>query len=250
VLLDDDFATIVAAVEEGRVVYDNIRRFVQFSVAGNWGKVLTVAVPPFLGLPLLLYPVQILFSNLLTDGLLGLGLGVEPGERDIMRRAPVDPRERVFNREMAVHVAWLGTLIGVVTIGAGAWAFGLVRGDGLPDAAGLAYVSTIAFTTLALIQLGRVQAVRSFRDPVWRRAPWTNPTLLGLVVLAFALQMAAIYLPAAQPFFGTVAPGARGLGIGVGAAVLVLVAAEIEKAVRRRGAGTAPSGITAGAGPG
>ncbi|MFW5681343.1 MAG: cation-translocating P-type ATPase, partial [Pseudomonadota bacterium] len=225
VLLDDDFATIVAAVEEGRVVYDNIRRFVQFSVAGNWGKVLIVAVPPFLGLPLLLYPVQILFSNLLTDGLLGLGMGVETGERDTMRRPPIDPREPVFARPMTIHVAWLGTLIGVITIGIGAWAYRTATADGAFGPMDAAWVSTLVFTTLALLQLGRAQAIRSFRDPFWQRSPFGNPTLLAMVAIAFSLQMLAVYLPLAQPFFQTVALGAQGLAIGACASAFVLFAA-------------------------
>jgi phosphoserine phosphatase len=203
VLLDDNFATIVAAVEEGRVVYDNIRRFVQFPVAGNFGKVLTVAVPPFLGLPLLLLPVQILFSNLLTDGLLGLGMGVEKAERNTMRRPPYDPDEGVFSRGMGINVAWLGSFIGVITIGVGAWAYIEVTHDGVLSSADAAYVSTLVFTTLALMQLGRVQATRSFRDPVFTMNPFGNPTLLAMVAIAFALQMIAIYLPAVQPFFHT-----------------------------------------------
>ncbi len=240
VLLDDNFATIVAAVEEGRVVYDNIRRFVQFSVAGNFGKVLTVAVPPFLGLPLLLLPVQILFSNLLTDGLLGLGMGLEKAERDTMRRPPQDPDEGVFSRGMGVHVVWLGGLIGLVTVGVGAWAHGTLTRDGPLSPAEAAYLTTLVFTTLALIQLGRVQATRSFHDPVWRMDPRANPALAALVGLAFALQMTAVYLPAAQPFFHTVPLGVGSLAVGFGASAVLLLAAELEKAVRRGTGGPAP----------
>lgn len=235
VLLDDNFATIVAAVEEGRVVYDNLRRFVQFSITGNFGKVLTVAVPPFLGLPLLLFPVQILFSNLLMDGLLGLGMGVEKAERNAMTRPPHDPARGIFTREMATHVAWLGGLIGAITIGVGAWAYAGATADGTFTAGDAAYVSTLVFTTLALLQLGRVQAVRSFREPAWKMNPLGNPTLVAMVAAAFALQMIAVYLPAGQPFFHTIGLGAQGLAIGAAAAVVVLVAAELEKALWRRG---------------
>ena len=117
VLRDDNFATIVAAVEEGRVIYDNLRKFIKFSIGGNVGKILVVLLgPPLLGMPLPLLPLQLLWLNLLTDGLLGLGLGVEPAERHVMRRPPVDPNAPVLGRAEWRDIAWVGTLMGLAAL--------------------------------------------------------------------------------------------------------------------------------------
>ncbi len=119
VLLDDNFATIVAAVKEGRTIYDNIRKFVRFSVAGNIGKVLVMLLAPFLGKPLPLLPLQLLWLNLLTDGLLGLGMGVEKAESDTMKRPPYSPKEGMFSRGAGVQVLWVGGLIGGLALALG-----------------------------------------------------------------------------------------------------------------------------------
>jgi Ca2+-transporting ATPase len=236
VLLDDNFATIVAAVEEGRVVYDNVRRFVAFSIAGNIGKVLTVAVPPFFGLPLLLMPIQILFSNLLTDGLLGLGLGFEKAERNTMRRPPYSPAAGVLSGGMSWHVGLLGALIGVLMIGLGYLTWAALTADGDLSSDEAVYLSTVVFTTLALLQLGRVMSTRSFTDPLFRLSLFANPLLLAMILLALGLQMIAVYLPSAQPFFLTVGLPASDLAIGVAIAAAVLAIMEMEKAWRAQGA--------------
>ncbi len=120
ILLDDNFATIVSAVEEGRVIYDNIRKFVKFSVAGNIGKVAVMLLAPLvLGMPVGLLPLQLLWLNLMTDGLLGLGLGVEPAEKGTMQRPPRDPQAGIFSDGLGVHVAWVGALVGAVALLAG-----------------------------------------------------------------------------------------------------------------------------------
>jgi P-type Ca2+ transporter type 2C len=243
VLLDDNFATIVAAVEEGRIVYDNLRRFVLFSVAGNIGKVMIVAIPPLLGLPKLLVAIQILFSNLLTDGLVGLGLGVEKGESNVMRRPPYRPDEGVFSRGYAWHVAWLGPLIGVLVIAVAWWVHGQATTTGALDSLGRhaledaeeRHLITMVFLVLSMIQLTRVFGVRSFVDSCVRYTFRGNPTLLGLVAAAFVLQMLAVYFPPMQGFFQTTgAVGWEGLALGLGLGAAVLCAMEIEKALRRR----------------
>jgi Ca2+-transporting ATPase len=104
ILQDDNFATIVAAVEEGRVIYDNIRRFVKFSIAGNLGKVLVMLLSPLMGINVALLPLQLLWLNLLTDGLLGLGLGLEPAEKNTMRRPPRNPKANFFSEGLGIHV--------------------------------------------------------------------------------------------------------------------------------------------------
>ena len=127
VLRDDNFATIVAAVEEGRVIYDNLRRFVSFAVAGNLGKIIVMLGWP---LPYLLaggeidsavalLPLQLLWLNLMTDGLLGLSMGVEPAERGVMRRAPHRPGESLWAGGLGRRTVWIGILIGAVSLGIG-----------------------------------------------------------------------------------------------------------------------------------
>ena len=122
VLLDDNFATIVSAVREGRTIYDNIRKFVRFSVAGNIGKVLVMLLAPFLGTAVPLLPLQLLWLNLLTDGLLGLGLGLEPPEPAVMQRPPQSPTEGIFPRRAGLQVVLIGLLIGGLALGLGTWA--------------------------------------------------------------------------------------------------------------------------------
>jgi Ca2+-transporting ATPase len=237
VLLDDDFATIVAAVEEGRVVYDNVRRFVQFSVAGNVAKVLIVAVPPLLGLPLFLLPVMILFSNLLTDGLLGLGMGVERAERDTMRRPPIRPTESVFSRGVGAHIASVGPLIGVAVALVGWWAWERAGGSdaAVSDAEEL-LVATTVFTTLAFVQLGRALSARSFLRPVWETGLRGNPVLLAMLGAVLALQLLVVFAAPLQDVLSTVALGAGELLLASGLALVLLAAMELEKAHRRRAA--------------
>jgi Ca2+-transporting ATPase len=244
VLLDDNFATIVAAVEEGRIVYDNLRRFVVFSIAGNIGKVMIVAIPPLLGLPKLLVAIQILFSNLLTDGLMGLGMGVEKGESNVMKRPPYRPTEGVFSRGFGWHVAWLGALIGSLVIALAWWQHGrLVEagplnelGKAFLDAGEELYLITLVFLVLAMVQMTRVFGIRSFVDPFTSYTFKGNRALIGLVGITFLLQMVAVYFPPTQKFFQTTgAVGWYGLALGAGLGVVVLAAMEVEKIFRRRG---------------
>ncbi len=222
VLLNDNFATIVAATEEGRVIYDNIRKFVKFSVAGNIGKVLVMLLAPFLGQPLPLLPLQLLWLNLLTDGLLGLGLGVEPAERDIMRRPPYSPQENIFSRGAGTHVAWVGTLIGALALGIGAWYF----------YAGRDTWQTMVFTTLAFSQLWQALAARSTRDSFFIR-PFANLLLLGMAILMFVFQVAVIYIPLLQGFFKTVPLSGTDFAICMAFSSLVFVGIEFEKWLAR-----------------
>jgi len=177
VLLDDNFATIVAAVQEGRTIYDNIRKFVRFSVAGNIGKVLVMLIAPFLGKPIPLLPLQMLWLNLLTDGLLGLGLGVERSEADTMKRAPYAPTEGVFSRGAGAQTVWVGLLIGAIGLGLGAWYYFL----------GSPAWQTMIFTSLAFAQVGQALASRSNRASIFALGLTSNPLLLGMAVLVTVL---------------------------------------------------------------
>ncbi len=232
VLVDDNFATIVAAVQEGRVVFDNLRRFIMFSVTGNLAKVLVVAVPPLLGMAAMLKPIQILFSNLLTDGLLGLGMGVEAAERDTMRRPPYRPDEGVFGRGVGTHIGLVGPLIGLIMLAVGGWQWwsrgiGPLQGEARHHA--LLGWGTLMFTSMAMMQLSRALASRSFHDPFWRSPLTQNPVLLAMMGVVVVLQLAAVYVPSLGAFFATIPLTAAELGLGLGVAVLILVLMEAEK---------------------
>ena len=219
VLLDDNFATIVAAVKEGRTIYDNIRKFVRFSVAGNIGKVLVMLIAPFLGKPIPLLPLQLLWLNLLTDGLLGLGMGVEKSEGDTMQRPPYSPNEGVFSRGAGWQTIWVGMLIGALGLGLGSWYF----------FSGNPVWQTMIFTSLAFAQVGQALASRSTRESLVAVGLTTNPLLLGMTLLVSVLQLAVLYIPPVAEFFGVIPLNARDLALAVSTGVVVFLAIELEK---------------------
>ncbi len=225
VLLDDNFATIVGAVREGRRIFDNIRKFIRFVMTGNSGEIWTIFLAPFLGLPIPLLPIQILWVNLVTDGLPGLALAAEPEERGIMRRPPRPPQESVFAHGMWQHMLWVGLLIGALSLLAQAWAIH----------SGSAHWRTMAFTVLTLAQLAHVLAIRSERDSLFRQGITSNLPLLGAVVFTFALQMAAIYVPFMNSVLSTDPLTAVELALCLALSSVVFVAVEAEKWLVRRG---------------
>lgn len=224
VLLDDNFATIVAAVKEGRTIYDNIRKFVRFSVAGNIGKVLVMLLAPFLGKPIPLLPLQLLWLNLLTDGLLGLGIGVEAAESDTMKRPPNSPKEGVFSRGAGVQVAWVGAWIGALALGLSAWYYFTGREQW----------QTMVFTFLAFAQVFQAMASRSARDSIFTMDVFGNKLLAWMVFAVVVLQLIVIYVPFMSSFFGVVPLNAVDLLIAIGTGALVLAAMEVEKLLKRR----------------
>ena len=229
VLLDDNFATVVAAVEEGRVIYDNIRKYIKYSIAGNIGKILVVLLGPLISMPLTLLPLQLLWLNLLTDGLLGLGLGVERAESNVMQRPPHPPSENIFAHGMGRHIIWLGTVIGVLSLSVGYWYW----------QSGYKAWQTITFSTLAFLQIGQALAVRSSRDSLFSIGIASNPLLLAMALLAFAMQIAVIYFPPLQSMFGTHALPPKALAISVGLGSVIFSLIEIEKLLMRRTPGGA-----------
>jgi Ca2+-transporting ATPase len=219
VLLDDNFATIVAAVKEGRTIYDNIRKFVHFSVAGNIGKVLVMLIAPFLGKPLPLLPLQLLWLNLLTDGLLGLGMGVESPEPDTMRRPPYSPSEGIFSRGAGTRTIWVGILIGAIGLGLGSWYFF----NGRPE------WQTVIFTSLAFAQVGQALASRSTNRSFFQLGVSSNPMLIGLSALVIGLQLIVLYVPQAASFFSVTPLALPDLGVSILAGFVVFAMIEIEK---------------------
>ena len=223
VLLDDNFATIVAAVKEGRRIYDNIRKFVRYAMTGNSGEVWTIFLAPLLFLPIPLLPIHILWVNLVTDGLPGLALAAEPAERGIMQRPPRPPNESLFAHGMWQHILFMGLLIAGLCLAVQAWALHT----------GHAHWQTMVFTVLTLAQMAHVLAIRSENEPLWRLGFASNRPLLYAVLLTFALQMATIYVPFLNPIFRTAPLSLLELGLCLAAALVVYAAVELEKTWRR-----------------
>lgn len=224
VLLDDNFATIVAAVREGRRIYDNIRRFIRYALTSNAGEIWVMLLAPFVGMPFPLTPIQILWVNLVTDGLPGLALSVEPAEPDTMRRPPHPPNENIFARGMARDILWIGLWMGIVSLGVGFWAYNQ----------GIDAWQTMVFTTLTLAQMGNALAVRSQYYSLFQIGIFTNPLLIWAVLITFALQMAVVYVPFLQPIFRTQALTITELLISLAASGLVFFAIELFKWFLRR----------------
>ncbi len=236
VLRDDNFATIVAAVEEGRVIYDNLRRFVKFAVAGNIGKVLVMLLWPVLfflsGLPLeaavALLPLQLLWLNLMTDGLLGLSMGVEPAEKNVMRRTPHKPTNGIFSGGMGWQVTWVGITIGVLTLGVGFWYY----------SQGYAQWQTVMFTALAFLQVFQALATRSNTESLFTIGVFSNRVMWGVIGLVVGLQLVALYTPLGV-FLGLVPLTAVELLVCVGLGLALFLAIEVEKLfLRGRAAGS------------
>ncbi len=224
ILLDDNFATIVAAVGEGRRIYDNIRKFIRYTMTSNAGEIWVMLLAPFLGMPLPLTPIQILWVNLVTDGLPGLALTIEKQERNTMRRPPYAPNENIFGRGMATAILWIGLLIGLLSLGVG---FLLFR-------EGQEHWRTVLFTTLTFTQLGNAIATRSERDNIFRIGFFSNPTMLGAVALTFLLQLAVIYVPFLQNIFQTTNLTFIELLESIGLAVVTFLTIEAVKWLRFR----------------
>ena len=241
ILADDDFATIVTAVEEGRRIYDNIRRFVSYALTSNSCEIWAMALAPIIGLPIPLLPIHILWVNLVTDGLPGLALGVEPVERDAMHRPPRPTDESIVGRGLWQHALWMGLLMGAVTLAvqAGALASGW-------------HWQTMVFSTLVILQLGNALGVRSERESFFTLGWRSNQPLVGAVVATLAVQLAIVYLAPLQAIFATQALSPAELGVVLVASTVAFVASEVEKWLRRRGspghlvAGVQEKNVTAG----
>ncbi len=224
ILMDDNFATIVRAVREGRRIYDNVRRFIKYALATNSGEIWTILLAPFFGLPIPLLPVQILWINLVTDGLPGLALAAEPEEKGVMQRPPRPPQENLFAHGLGIHVIWVGLLMGALTIGTQAWSI----------SSGSANWQTMVFMVLCLSQLANVIAVRSERESLFTQGLFSNKPLLAAVTLTFLLQSATIYVPILNGVFKTSPLSLPELASALGISSLVFFAVEAEKLVKRR----------------
>ncbi|MEC4682660.1 MAG: cation-translocating P-type ATPase [Nitrospirota bacterium] len=223
VLLDDNFASIVLAVREGRRIFDNIRKFIKYVLTGNSGEIWTLLLAPFFGLPLPLLPIQILWVNLVTDGLPGIALAVEPEENNLMKRPPCPMNEEILSGGLGWHILFVGFLIGGVTLLA----------QFLALRTGSTHWRTMTFTVLTFAQMAQLLGIRVEGRSVIGRTFFTNPWLVGAVAITVVLQMAVLYMPSLNRLFETQPLTARELSVSVGLSLIVFAAVEIGKWVSR-----------------
>jgi len=224
ILLDDNFATIVGAVREGRKIYDNLRRFVRYAVSTNSSEILIMLIAPLFGLPIPLLPLQILWVNLVTDGLPGLALAAEPEESNIMDRPPRPSRESIFARGLGTHVVWVGSLMATLAV---ATQFVALR-------LGLAEWQTMVISVVTFSQLAHVMAIRSETESLFKQGLLSNRPLLASVLFMVVLQLALIYTPVLNGLFRTQPLRLVELAWTVLAGSIIFFAVEIEKRIRRK----------------
>lgn len=222
VLMDDNFSTIVAAVSEGRVIYDNIKKFIKYLMTSNSGEIWVMLFGPFLGMPLALLPLQILWINLVTDGFPALALGVEKAEHNVMSRPPSRPGESVFAGGTGIHILWVGLLMALVPLGTGFyyWSNNLEQWQAM------------TFTILTFSQLGHALAIRSHRDSLFSIGFFSNRAMAGAIVLTFLLQLVVLFTPLREVFDLTML-SLKDFLIALALSTIVFWAVEIEKLVKR-----------------
>jgi Ca2+-transporting ATPase len=222
ILLDDNFATIVIAVKHGRKIFDNILKFIKYIMTGNSGEIWVILLAPFFGLPIPLLAIHILWINLVTDGLPGLALASEPAEANIMKRPPRNPKENIFSGGMAIHILWVGFLMGVLTLVIQAWAIHNQK----------SHWQTMAFTVLCFSQLGHVMAIRSDWKSIFKTGIFSNKSMLGAILITVSLQLMIIYLPFLNLVFKTHPLTYFELAITLAVSSIVFWAVEMEKWIK------------------
>ena len=223
ILLDDNFATIVNAVREGRRIYDNIRKFVKYIMTCNSAEIWTIFLAPLLGLPMPLLPIHILWINLVTDGLPGLALAKEKAESDLMMRPPRPSGERLFAGGIGFHILWVGMFMAAITLGIQAWALHV----------NIEHWQTMVFTVLSFAQLAHILAIRSDRQFLFQQGLFTNWLLIVAVCITVMLQLTVIYLPLANQVFRTQPLSVEELMVCLVGAAILFHAVELEKWLRR-----------------
>ncbi|MBI0399602.1 calcium-translocating P-type ATPase, PMCA-type [Cyclobacterium marinum] len=224
ILLDDNFATIVHAVREGRRIFDNIRKFIKYILTGNSGEIWTIFLAPLLGLPIPLIPIQILWINLISDGLPALAFASEPAEEDILKRPPRKTDESIFSGGIVIHVLWVGLLMGAVCLGTQAWAIHTENPKWV----------TMVFTVLSISQMGHALAIRSDIKSLFTMGIFGNRHLIIAVLITIGLQLIVVYLPFFQNIFNTQALTFSELVICLTLSSLVFLFVELEKWTKRR----------------
>jgi P-type Ca2+ transporter type 2C len=223
VLLNDDFATIVAAVEEGRVIYDNIRKFIRYTLTGNASGVWIMVLAPLLSMPLPLLPIQILWINLLADGLLALALSVEPGERNTMHRPPYHPKESLFSRGVGQDIVWVGLVMGITILSLGYVYWSQQQANW----------QTMMFSTLAFSRISLALGMRSDRESLFRIGWGTNRPMLAAALVTALLQMMIVYFSWGAAFFQTMGLSLSDLGVSFGISTIGFWSVELKKLWQR-----------------
>lgn len=234
VIVDDNFATIVSAVEEGRTIYDNVRRFVKYLMASNTGELFVLLTTQLVaGMSIPLTTLQILWMNLITDGIPALALGVESSEPGAMKRPPYAPNESLFGRGLARHILIVGFLLGGCGLLLGIWAFNNWK-SGVPTYGEQTW-NTMVFMFLTIAQMGHALGLRSHRESTFKVGFFGNRILIGAVIATVLLQLLAIYLPFFNEIFNTTPLTVEQLAICLVLSTIVFWGAEIEKLLVRRG---------------
>jgi Ca2+-transporting ATPase len=221
VLLDDNFATIVAAVKEGRRIYDNIRKFVRYILTGNAGEIVVMLIGPLMGMPLPLLPIQILWINLVTDGVPAVALGFEEAERDVMNRPPYNTRESIFARGLGWQILIMGLIIGLISVGTGYWFWDSGTGSNAWQ--------TMVFTMLTFCQMAYALCVRKQTESLFTQSWFSNPLLLLAIGLTLTLQLILIYVPFFNTVFRTTPLRLDELGICAAGALMIILITESKK---------------------
>jgi P-type Ca2+ transporter type 2C len=224
ILMDDNFATIVGAVKEGRRIYDNIRKFIKYILTGNTAEILTIFLAPLVGLPIPLLPVHILWINLVTDGLPALALAAERSEKDIMKRPPRPANEGILAQGLGIHVLWAGFFISILSIGT-QWVAMEKTGS---------HWQTMVFSVLCFSQLWHVLAIRRETTSFFRTSIINNKSMLAAISVTMLLQLAIIYLPFLNVFFHTEPLSVVELLSCIGISFLIVVAVEIDKLIKKK----------------
>ncbi|HQD13654.1 MAG TPA: HAD-IC family P-type ATPase, partial [Chitinophagales bacterium] len=223
ILLDDNFATILNAVKEGRRIYDNILKFIKYTLTSNGGEIWTIFLAPLAGLPIPLLPVHILWINLVTDGLPGIAFTAEPAERNILKIPPKKSDESIFANGLGFHIIWVGLLMGSICLGVQALATYWQHPKW----------QTMVFTVLCLSQMGHALAIRSNTTSFFKQGIFSNKLLMGAVLFTLLLQLCVIYIPFLQDIFRTQSLTIYELLICLGISSIVFWAVELEKLIKR-----------------
>lgn len=225
VLADDNFATIVNAVEEGRTVFDNIKKFVEYLLSSNVGEVFTLFFAIMFNMPLPVLPLQLLWINLLTDGLPAIALSVEPGEEDAMKRPPRRIKEQIVNKYRGTMIFMIGLLMAIATLSVFQW---------YNPAKDLVKAQTMAFSVLMMLQMFNVLNQKSEEKSLFKVGIFSNKWLVVAILSSIILQLMVIYIPFFDIIFETTPLGLKDWLVVIGASCTVFVFVEIVKMFRKR----------------
>lgn len=224
ILLDDNFATIITAIKEGRRIYDNIRKFIKYILTTNSSEIWLIFLAPFFMLPIPLLPLHILWINLISDGLPCLALAVEPAEKNIMKHPPRSPKESIFSDGLGVHILWVGFIMGAIAIITQSIFFN----------SGNENWQTIVFSVVCFSQLAHALAIRAEKESTFKIGFFSNPSLIFALLVSIILQLFIIYIPFLNVIFKTKPLSLSELGITFLISSAIFFIVEIEKSLKRR----------------